>query len=410
MDMLLNKEKRCKDALKEVSAGLSFCKAAKKYNLKHSNLTYRAKKINIVSEQTKQVQKAQAQKEKARELRAKGLSLCKIALELKISHSSVKNYCEGISITDKQYQCNLQRLPDKRKKAIEFRNNGMSMGKIAKQLGVAKSSVSKWLKEAGANVLSVNQRKNEIDFLLKKEKENLLSDVVKYRLLGYGFKEIANLMDKKVDFIMSISKLYNFSSDEKEKIEKAVKDRTTHRRHKGELKPVGGLKQGSERSKFGYYKNIYSSSTYELCWIIYNLDMGKDVKRFDGFLECPDKKFKYYPDFIEENNHIIEIKGYEDESVARKTALAERLGYTVTLMKEKDLQHVFEYVDKTYNVNKNNRHTLYDNYKPKFIINCFGCKKDFEVFKLRKKHKDGLPSYCSISCAAVSRHKNKQNK
>lgn len=374
--MLLNKEKCCQEPLEDVLVDMSMSK-----------------------------------KENAIQLRYDGLSLSKIATKLSISFRTAKKYCESVPFTKEQQVKNLYRNPNKRVLAVKYRNNGMSMGEIAKQLGVAKSSISKWMKEEANNILlSVKQRKEQNDLLLKKQKESILNDVIKYRFQGYGCKEIGEIFNKTPEFIISVCKLYSFTNDDKNTIKIAVEKRTNERRKRGELKPVGGFRKGAERSKSGYYKGIYSSSTYELCWIVYNLDMGKDVKRFDGFLECSDENFKYYPDFIEDNNHIIEIKGYEDKNVARKTALAERLGYKVTLLKRQDLQHVFEYVDKTYNVNKKSRHSLYDNYKPKFLLVCSECNKDFEVFQLRKRHKDGLPSYCSMSCSAIARCKNKQNK
>jgi len=54
---------------------------------------------------------------------------------------------------------------------------------------------------------------------------------------------------------------------------------------------VGGLRNGSGRSKSGYYKEIYCGSTYELCWVIYNLDHNISFSRFSGYLT--DGKIKY---------------------------------------------------------------------------------------------------------------------
>jgi len=133
------------------------------------------------------------------------------------------------------------------------------------------------------------------------------------------------------------------------------------------------------------------------------LDHGNEVKRFEGFLECPTERFKYYPDFIQNKNEIIEIKGYEDKGVARKTALAESLGYKVSLLKKDDLKHIFEYVDKKYNVKPLSRHTLYDNHKPVHVFCCSQCQNDFEVFRLRDRHRNSQTVFCSSKCATMHR-------
>jgi hypothetical protein len=127
-------------------------------------------------------------------------------------------------------------------------------------------------------------------------------------------------------------------------------------------KTPGGYRQGSGRSKHGYYKGIYCGSTYELCWIIYSLDHNIKFKRFPSFLQKD--KIKYYPDFLlEDGKTIIETKGYEAvESVNKKTKLAESLGYTVIVLRKKDLAPMFEYVAKKYKTKK--FYTLYDNYTP----------------------------------------------
>ena len=42
----------------------------------------------------------------------------------------------------------------------------------------------------------------------------------------------------------------------------------------------GGYRPGSGRAKTGYYKGIYCGSTYELAWVIYQIDNNKDFSRF----------------------------------------------------------------------------------------------------------------------------------
>jgi hypothetical protein len=123
-------------------------------------------------------------------------------------------------------------------------------------------------------------------------------------------------------------------------------------------KNYGGYRRGSGYSKSGYYNGIYCQSTYELCWVIWATDNGIKFSRFKGVLEG--QGLKYIPDFIlADNKTIIELKGYEhDDSVNKKTHLAESLGYIVNVLRKQDLSHVFDYVKNTYQTSK--FETLYD--------------------------------------------------
>jgi len=126
-------------------------------------------------------------------------------------------------------------------------------------------------------------------------------------------------------------------------------------------KNCGGYRQGSGHSKSGYYKGIYCQSTYELCWVIYALDNGIKFSRFEGMLT--DGVTKYVPDFLlDDGSTIIELKGYEsEESVNKKSKLAESLGYKITVLRRDDLSTVFQYVKQKYGTDK--FYTLYETRK-----------------------------------------------
>lgn len=157
----------------------------------------------------------------------------------------------------------------------------------------------------------------------------------------------------------------------------------------------GGYRQGSGRSKSGYYKGIYCGSTYELCWAIYSLDHNIKFQRFEGKLT--DGNLNYIPDFIlDDGKTIIELKGYElDNSVNNKTLLAESLGYKVTLLRKEDLDYAFNYVYKKFGTKK--FHTLYDGYKPRYEYNCHHCNK--LVSRDKKKKTEFI--YCSPKCSML---------
>lgn len=155
----------------------------------------------------------------------------------------------------------------------------------------------------------------------------------------------------------------------------------------------GGYRVGSGRSNSGYYKGIYCGSTYELCWVIHSLDHGVEFTRFDSLLEKDG--LKYYPDFLlADGKTIIETKGFEkQESVDKKTALAESFGYIVKVLRKDDLQYAFDYVKENYITTE--YQTLYDGYKPKYSYVCSCCSTEFSRDKKLKTD----VVFCSRTCA-----------
>ena len=157
-------------------------------------------------------------------------------------------------------------------------------------------------------------------------------------------------------------------------------------------KKLGGYREGSGRSKSGYYRGIYSGSTYELCWIIYNLDHNIKFSRFQG--ELKDNTLTYIPDFILDSGELIEIKGYYTNNVDRKTDLAISLGYKISVLYKEDLKHIFDYVKQNYHTSEFN--TLYDNFKPEYRFEyvCVNCKSLFKTFSKRRMKN----TFCCRKC------------
>jgi len=155
-------------------------------------------------------------------------------------------------------------------------------------------------------------------------------------------------------------------------------------------KNFGGYRDGSGRAKTGYYKGIYCGSTYELAWVIYQLDHKNEFERFTGFLEFNGRK--YFPDFIQDGK-IVEIKGYESqESVDVKNNIARENGYEVIVLRKDDLQKEFDWVKENYSKDFK---TLYDEYKPKYNYVCVCCDSPFSRDKpINAKH-----ITCSRSCS-----------
>ena len=145
----------------------------------------------------------------------------------------------------------------------------------------------------------------------------------------------------------------------KEKIRKTLKNRKG-KPHSVETKKIlsikakerkfGGLTKNGGRSKKGYYKNIWCDSSWELAWVIYNLDHNikfkRNTKGFKYFFE--DKEFNYYPDFILENNTYVEIKGWDSP---RNQAKLKMFPHEIKVLYYKDLKEIFDYVETKYGKN-----------------------------------------------------------
>jgi hypothetical protein len=72
----------------------------------------------------------------------------------------------------------------------------------------------------------------------------------------------------------------------------------------------GGLRKGSGRGKKGWYKGYWCDSSWELAWVIFNLDHNIKFERNNIGFEYKSKgrNRKYYPDFVI-NETYYEIKG-----------------------------------------------------------------------------------------------------
>jgi hypothetical protein len=111
------------------------------------------------------------------------------------------------------------------------------------------------------------------------------------------------------------------------------------------LQNSGGYRKGSGVGKKGWYKGYWCDSSYELVWVIYQLDHNlpfeRNRKKFPYVYE--NKIRNYTPDFIQ-NGYLIEIKGYVNEQVRAKIKSVPNL----KLLFKKDLKNEFEYVLSIY--------------------------------------------------------------
>ena len=113
----------------------------------------------------------------------------------------------------------------------------------------------------------------------------------------------------------------------------------------------GGLRKKSGRGIKGRYKGFWCDSTWELAWVIYNIEHGIEfVRNWKGFeYKYNGKICKYYPDF-KLNGVYIEIKGRRSfESLSEKDkAKIESFVHKLDVLYESDMSLILNYVIKKH--------------------------------------------------------------
>lgn len=111
----------------------------------------------------------------------------------------------------------------------------------------------------------------------------------------------------------------------------------------------GGYRKGSGRGKKGYYKGYWCDSSWELAFVIYNLEheilFARNTTKFEYFFNG--KTFHYIPDFIISDEYI-EIKGYENEKWNSKVS---QFPHKLKILKKNDMEPYLEYVINKYGKN-----------------------------------------------------------
>jgi hypothetical protein len=114
---------------------------------------------------------------------------------------------------------------------------------------------------------------------------------------------------------------------------------------------AGGLRSRSGRGKKGWYKGYWCDSSWELAWVIYQLEHGfKFDRNWNGFKYFYENETHlYYPDYIIEN-HYYEIKGrrsYEDLNEKNKQKINQFEG-NLSVLYSKDMKPYLDYVMQKY--------------------------------------------------------------
>lgn len=111
---------------------------------------------------------------------------------------------------------------------------------------------------------------------------------------------------------------------------------------------MGGYRKGSGRGKSGWYKDYWCDSSWELAFVIYNLEhdipFTRNTEKFQ--YEFNNEKHNYIPDFIMGDGSYVEIKGYETEQTLAKYIVCPN----IIILKYEDLTNIFDYVNLKYGI------------------------------------------------------------
>jgi hypothetical protein len=123
---------------------------------------------------------------------------------------------------------------------------------------------------------------------------------------------------------------------------------------------AGGIRKGSGFGKKGYYMGIWCDSTWELAFVIYNLEHSiLFVRNQEGFeYTFKGKICKYYPDFIIDNIYY-EIKGrhnYNQLDLKTKAKI-DSFRKSLVVLYYHEMIPIFKYVISKYG---KDFHLLYD--------------------------------------------------
>lgn len=113
---------------------------------------------------------------------------------------------------------------------------------------------------------------------------------------------------------------------------------------------LGGYRKEAGRGKMGWYKGIYCNSTWELAWVIYNIDRNIKFKRNnEGFeYNFGNKKYKFYPDFILEDGTYVEIKGWVTD---KDNSKFKYFPHNLNILRKSEMEPILKYVIETYSDN-----------------------------------------------------------
>lgn len=114
--------------------------------------------------------------------------------------------------------------------------------------------------------------------------------------------------------------------------------------------------------KYGFYNGIPCDSSWELAFLIYNIDHNINIQRCDEVFEYTyqGETHKYSPDF-KIGDTIYEIKNFDTDKSIIKAQTVKELGKTIKVLHKKDMKVYIDYCIEKYG---ENYFELYDEDKP----------------------------------------------
>jgi hypothetical protein len=120
---------------------------------------------------------------------------------------------------------------------------------------------------------------------------------------------------------------------------------------RSKIHALNNYKKDETFGKFGYYKGIYCASSWELAFLVYNLDLGKDIRRckltFSYIMNGQEKT--YFPDFLMDDV-IHEVKGRELDDVVVKTQAVVDAGYQIEVIRKKEITPIIKFLREKYGI------------------------------------------------------------
>ncbi len=120
------------------------------------------------------------------------------------------------------------------------------------------------------------------------------------------------------------------------------------RRKEAAIKSAQNRKYGNgyNHAKRGWYKGYWCDSSWELAWVMYQLDHNVSFTRnTQGFeYQFSGTTRRFYPDFLVEGTYV-EIKGRD---TVMSLAKHNQFPHKLTVLHEKEIKPFIEYAKKTY--------------------------------------------------------------
>lgn len=112
---------------------------------------------------------------------------------------------------------------------------------------------------------------------------------------------------------------------------------------------LGGKRSHSGRGKHGRWHGIWCDSSWELAWVIYNIEHNIKFVRYHGYFEYQfeGKSHKYYPDFELEDGILVEIKGYWSKQWQAKLDQLPK-DKKLLILGKNEMTPILEYVKEKY--------------------------------------------------------------